>query len=349
MSTADWQQPTGGIPPGRSGAPRRGIWVKLTIFLLILAILAWVILLAADYFKTGQPITDLGTLPKPVAQLFKEPAQYERSFLGVLRPLGVAVGADGKIYVTESEGERKIHVFDSLGQEVGAFAPPGTTVSGRTPTYIALSPKGEIYVSDRTGRAIHIFSTDGSSLGTFQPRGVPAEDWHPMGLAFDGEGNLYVTDLSEQKHRVLVFDSSGALKLEFGRQGGEPGQFWFPNGIAVDGQGRIYVADGNNGRLQVFDAEGQLLFVISRGYGPGDLSMPRGVAVDDKDHLFVADTSADVIKVYDISGDRPKYLRDIGVSGSGDGQFRFPNGVAVTGNRIYVTDKENGRVQVWSY
>jgi DNA-binding beta-propeller fold protein YncE len=351
MSTTNWPQPGGGIlqPGGPAGGAGRQKWVKVAIVLLLLAGLAWVLLLGVQYFLTGRSITQLPGLPG-LSGLFKQPAHYESSLYGVQRPLGVAVGADGNVYVTESDGERKAHVFNRAGQEVLSFAPPNTEIPSREPLYIAISPKNEIYVSDRFNRAIYIWAADGSLAGTYQPQSVPAEDWHPMGLAFDSAGNLYVTDVTPEKHRVMVFDKTGALKLQFGSQGSADGQFWYPNGIAVDGKGRIYVADGDNGRLQVFDAAGKHLFNISRGYATGDLAMPRGVAIDDQNHrLLVVDTSADTVKVYDISGDSPRFLSDFGESGSGDGQFRYPNGVALASGKIYVTDRENGRVQIWSY
>jgi tripartite motif-containing protein 71 len=352
MSTTEWPQPGGGgilQPGGPAGGAGRQKWVKLVIVLLLLASLGWVLLLGVQYFLTGRPITQLPGLPGPVSGLFKQPAQYESSLYGVQRPLGVAVGADGNAYVTESDGQRKVHVFNRAGQEVRSFAPPNTEITSRVPLYVAISPKNEIYVSDRFNRAIYIWAADGSFAGTYQPQSVPAEDWHPMGLAFDSAGNLYVTDVTPEKHRVMVFDSSGALKLQFGKEGQAESEFWYPNGIAVDGKGRIYVADGDNGRLQIFDAQGKLLSIISRGFASGDLSMPRGVALDGGGHLLVADTSAHTVKVYDISGNSPRFLSDFGESGSGDGQFNYPNGVALADGKIYVTDRENGRVQIWSY
>ncbi|MDO8612022.1 MAG: hypothetical protein Q7R32_04275 [Dehalococcoidia bacterium] len=351
MSTADWQQTEGGLPQGNgpSGAAGWPAWVKLVIFLIILIALGWVLLLIAQYCRTGDRISDLPGVPPPVAGLFGDSAEYLGSLEGVARPLGVAMGEDGRIYVTESAGERMVRVFDRSGKELAAFAPPDLEVLARVPLYVAISPAGEVYVSDRPNRAIYVFSADGDYIGTFEHKSVPAEEWQPMGLAFDDEGNLYVTDVTEKKHRVLVFDPSGELTLQFGSEGKEEGQFWFPNGIAVDDRGHIYVADGDNGRLQVFDGEGNLVYIIPRGYASGDLSMPRGVALDGDDHLLVADTSAHTVKVYDVSGDRPDFIRDIGESGSGDGQFRFPNGVALADGQIYVTDRENGRVQIWSY
>lgn len=351
MSTADWQQTGSGRPQdsGPSGAMGWPNWIKMVILLIILIALGWVILLISQYCRTGKPISELPGIPPPVAGLFGDNAEYKGSLTGIARPLGVALGEDGRIYVSESAGERLVRVFDSSGKEVDTFAPPDSEVLARVPLYVAISPKGEVYVSDRRARAIYIYSADGDYVGTFEHKSVPAEEWQPLGLAFDYDSNLYVTDVTDKKHRVLVFDTAGELKLEFGTQGAQPGEFWFPNGIAVDGRGRIYVADGDNGRLQTFDSAGNLLYVIPRGYAAGDLSMPRGVALEGDDILLVVDTSANVIKVYDVSGDHPSYIRDFGESGVGEGQFRFPNGVALADGRIYVTDRENGRVQIWSY
>jgi len=340
-------QPGQPPPLGGDSEASKNRLVKLLIVLVLLAALAWVLFLAIQYLLTRQSITQLTGLPG-IGGLFEGQPRYAGSLQGVERPLGVAVSSDDKIYVSESAGERMVRVFNRDGDEISAFAPPGTETAARVPLYVAISPEDEIYVSDRFNDAIYIWAADGSFVGTFEHQSVPAEDWHPMGLAFDEEGNLYVTDVTPDKHRVMVFDSSGALKLEFGKEGNGPGDFWYPNGIAVDGDGRIYVADGNNGRLQVFDAQGDLVYLVARGFASGDLGMPRGVALDGDGHLFVADTSAHTVKMYDISGDRPEYLRDIGESGTGSGQLRYPNGLAVADGKIYITDRENGRVSIWS-
>jgi DNA-binding beta-propeller fold protein YncE len=58
-------------------------------------------------------------------------------------------------------------------------------------------------------------------------------------------------------------------------------------------------------------------------------------------HLYRAVTEGDR---------RPVYLADFGVEGVDDGEFEYPNGVAVDDRaRVYVTDRENNRVQVWGY
>jgi DNA-binding beta-propeller fold protein YncE len=289
--------------------------------------------------------------------------------------MGVAVSQDGKVYVTEVGGERMIHIYNSRGQEVGSFAPPDTEAAGRVPIYVAVSPEGDVYVSDRDTATIFVFSSDGTAKGKVTP---PAgfEDWHPLALAFDKTGNLYVSDVTPDKHRLIVLDPTpdstvevdptlahalpegSILKLSFGTQGEKDGQFWFPNGIAVDSQGRIYVSDSNNGRMQAFDKSGKFLFKISRGMSRGDLSIPRGIAVDEDGRLLIVDTYRGAVQAYEISksagsdseGAPVKFAGAFSES-PGDGVFfLYPNGLALDGkNQIYVADRANNRVQIWKY
>jgi len=46
----------------------------------------------------------------------------------------------------------------------------------------------------------------------------------------------------------------------------------------------------------------------------------------------------------------PTYIGSFGNEGQTDGTFEYPNGVATdTRAHIYVTDRENNRLQVWGY
>jgi DNA-binding beta-propeller fold protein YncE len=325
---------------------------KVGLIFLLLGALALVSLVWYQYQTTKQPLQDLSVVPD-VLSGGTDPAQFSRSFYGsdgLQRPLGVAVSPSGdRIYVSESDGNCVVRVFGPGGEEIGTLVPPDTRVGTRLPLYVAVAPDGSVYVSDRKAKAIHIYSPEGGYQGTFEPSGIADGGWHPMGLAFDGDGNLYVTDVSPEGHRVMVFDPQGNLTLEIGSEGTDAGQFWYPNGIVVDDRGHLYVADGNNGRVQAFNAQGELLFIIPRGYARGDLAMPRGLALDANGNLVVADTTAHTVKVYEVSGAAPKFLYDFGSHGVGQSGLRFPNGVATDDDRIYVTDRENGRLQVWSY
>jgi len=376
MSTTDWQQPQGPGPARAKPWP----FLKIAIAIILLIALGWVLLLGAQYCRTKQPLSEL--IPPPVSNLFDETSfKYVDSINGLQNPMGVAVAEDGRVYVTETGGERLIHIYNSLGKEVGKFAPPDTQPAQRVPVYVAVSPKGDVYVSDRNTAAIFIFSADGTPKGKVTPpKGF--EDWHPLGLTFDKAGNLYVTDVTPDKHRVLVLNrvlilnptpastvridpvlahalpEGSILKLSFGTQGEKDGQFWFPNGIAVDSKGRIFVADSNNGRMQAFDKNGKFLFKINRGMSSGDLSIPRGIAVDSENRLLIADTSRAAVQAYEISksggsDSKSAPIKFLGAFSESVGEgvfFLFPNGLALDGHgRIYIADRAHNRVQIWKY
>ena len=72
--------------------------------------------------------------------------------------------------------------------------------------------------------------------------------------------------------------------------------------------------------------------------------------MDARDRLYVVDAVGQNVKVYDVSGPEPSFLFVFGGWGMGDGQFDYPNDIALDATgRLYVVDRENNRVQVWSY
>ena len=142
----------------------------------------------------------------------------------------------------------------------------------------------------------------------------------------------------------------GLSESTFGASGQGNGQFLFPNVAVTDSQGRVYVTDSNNGRISVWDDEGRFLFHWGQGSGDGALSLPRGALVDGRDRLYVVDAVGQGVKTYDVSGSEPDFLFAFGEPGQGNGQFNYPNDISLDATgRLYITDRENNRVQVWSY
>jgi len=78
------------------------------------------------------------------------------------------------------------------------------------------------------------------------------------------------------------------------------------------------------------------------------LALPRGIDVDKNGRVYVVDTFQHKVQVYD-GKDRGKALFTFGDKGTENGQFDYPNGIAVKGNRFYVTDRENNRISVFAY
>jgi DNA-binding beta-propeller fold protein YncE len=337
---------TGDGAPVTEGAPeekrRRR---KAFLLLFLLGLLAMLITIATWYLLFRQPIVP----PLPVIPQSQLPA-YSTAIYGANRPAGVAVSPSGdRIYVAQSSGERVGLVFDGSGNQLAVMAPPESTGTDHAPVYLAIDPlTNEVYVADRMAGTIYIYDREGAYQREFR-LAVPRPGWQPLGLAFDKAGQLYVTDLSGPFQKVLVIDRQAQVI----RTMGENDKLTFPNGIAVDGAGSTYVTDSNNGRLLVYAPDGTIKAQVGRGAGEGNLGLPRGLAVDDQGRVLVADSTGQSVFVYGApTGDSPRldYVGAFGGMGAGDGQFQFPNSVAIDARgRVYVADTFNDRVQIWSY
>ena len=326
------------LPPQAESRGRRRKIVLLFILLVSFAALLGV---AIWYLLYRQPI------PLPVVPTSQIPT-YATSVYGVSRPVGIAVTADGsRLFVAQSFNDRIVKALDASGAAVGTLD-PGDGSLDHVPVYVAMDPlTGEVYVSDRLAGAIYVYDKN----NVFQRQFVaPAElgAWQPLGMAFDAAGNLYVTNLTGPAS-VVVFDRSGAMI----RNIGAAEELNFPNGVAVDKDGYVYVTDSNNGRVLVFSPDGAVVARVGRGADAGKLGLPRGIAIDPEGRVFVVDTTGQgvaVYRTYQSGSQRLEYLGSFGAQGISDGQFSFPNGVALDSRgHVYVTDSSNDRVQVWGY
>ena len=80
-------------------------------------------------------------------------------------------------------------------------------------------------------------------------------------------GDIWVSDGHRSgNNRIVKFSSSGTFLLEvgggIGSESKEPTRFSDPHDIKMDSRGRIFVADRGNSRIQVFDQEGALLYIL---------------------------------------------------------------------------------------
>ena len=324
------------IPPER----RR----RLLLLLLLLGLLFILIGFAIWYFLFRQPVSEF--LPGPITT----PPGYQLSVYGLSKPLGVAVSSDGsRIYVTQSGSDSSTVLIDTTGNKIATLAPPTSITEQPTQLYVAINPKsGDVYLTSRVMGAVYVYAADGSYKSTFTP---PASIgvWQPLAIAFDAAGDLYVADVGSDFQKVHVFGPDGSWLRDLGSQG----LFQFPNGIAVDANGYVYVSSNGTGQLVVFDKTGTQVGLINRGTADGELGMPRGVAIDGKGRIFVVDAVGQGVQMFQVVAQgqtAPKYLTRFGHEGTTEGAFEYPNGVALDGRgRIYITDWNNDRLQMWSY
>jgi DNA-binding beta-propeller fold protein YncE len=150
-------------------------------------------------------------------------------------------------------------------------------------------------------------------------------------------GNLVVAD--SDNRRIQVFTPSGGFVRAFGSVGTGPGQFFQARGTAIRGDGTIFVVDSGNARVEVFTAAG----VYLREFGL-PMNFYADAALDRANTgLYLLDYQADNIQRVSTTGTNMGLL---GTSGTGNGQFRRPEGIAVDSKgNLYVADRDNNRVQ----
>jgi len=158
----------------------------------------------------------------------------------------------------------------------------------------------------------------------------------------DSRGNIYVIHRPTNGDPVVVLDSNGKFIRSWGK-----GMFRIPHGIRIDPAGSVWTLDANTSMVYKFTPEGKKLLEISIGDVPDktqDFCGATDIAFAKNRHFFVSDgyCNARVIE-YDASG---KKLHEWGKHGNGPGEFNLVHSIAIgPGGRIYVADRENGRVQ----
>jgi DNA-binding beta-propeller fold protein YncE len=284
---------------------------------------------------------------------------------GTIAPPGTSMGQRSPVYLAMDQSQRlfvadrlqnAVFVYDAEGKYLDSILGPEITLSKYVTKHLGGNiPAGTTYFYNVFSEAVTIQQPGQEAQSLPAPQ---LAEWDPLGVRFDRSGNLYLTIMTDHSVRrypaqALNADSWAnfqAPDLAFGKYGQENGQLLFPNGAVVDKKGRIYVADGNNGRVSVWDGQGKYLLTFAKGNGESALSLPRGLFIDERDRLFVVDAVGQNVKVYDVAGETPAFLYAFGDFGLENGQFNYPADVFLDSTgRLYIADRENNRIQVWSY
>lgn len=135
--------------------------------------------------------------------------------------------------------------------------------------------------------------------------------------------------------------------LKWGATGSGDGQFLRPRCIAVGPSGEVYVGDLDRAiKIQKFSVNGVFQGKWgTAGSGPGLFADGVwGLAVAPGGNVYALDRGE--IEVFGPTG---AYLATLSSFGTGPGQLRFPNGIAIgSDGSIYVADTNNWRVQKFS-
>lgn len=272
---------------------------------------------------------------------------FDRTVTTASRPIDVALSPDGsKLFVAEGDGQYAVKIFDTKGNSLGELMPPHTDEFTRQPMNIAVASDGTVYVVERRLNQVMVYNADGTFRDAFRPALFGA--WAPVSVAVDKDGKIYVgegyDEPGKERHRIYVFNADGSLVRWFGQKGAGASDLLYPSRIAFDGKGRMWVADITG--VKVFNSEGAYQFRL-KGEGDDGVTLPGGLTYHD-DRLYVTDVTNHRALVFDVSGDSPKFVGQFGELGFEKGQMRYPAGIAVSASKIYIANRENGRIDTWT-
>ncbi len=266
-------------------------------------------------------------------------------------PQGITMDSQGFLYITDG-GTCCIRKFTAQGQTMEKWGTCGTGPGQfRDPQGIAADSEGFLYVLDRENYRVQKFRTDGQFVTQWGKRGsadgefnIPADTAYP-GIAVDNRGFVYVSD--RENFRVQKFTSDGQFVSKIPCYDPDDGITYKPYGIAADSNGFLYAGDRKNHRIHKFSPEGQLLIKWgSEGKGNGEFDIIEQLAADKEGFVYVSDRFGYNIQKFTSDG---QFVAKFGQAGSDPGMLNAPTFLfaSPSGDRVYVSDYANHRIQVF--
>jgi len=238
------------------------------------------------------------------------------------------------------EGEKRTWAYNEDSQEVSTVAPRGNAPGAepaRYTTTIQRDMQGRPKVVEEP-QSKPAFAT---TLRSYEDPEIRFRS--PNAVAVDGSGNIWVADTGYDV--IAEYNAEHKYLRQVGEAGsGGNGRFSGIGGIATNAAGDLYATDVGGHRVEEFGPSGEYLRSFSE-----HLIEPGGIAVDPKGNVWVMITpelnfGAGGGKMVEFSA-TGEYTSRWGVSGSGAGQLGRAYGLAVSGERLYVAEYANQRVQ----
>lgn len=192
-------------------------------------------------------------------------------------PVGVAIDGDGVLYVADTYNDRIRRIGrDGTVTTIAGGKRPGKADGAAaqalfdTPTGLAVSAAGDLYIADTGNHAIRKLGKDGN-VSTVAAAAEDDRDSllrSPVGIALTGDGFLYiasnahgrVAQLTPAGAAVALRDVDHPAQPGYGADGGV--RLYAPRAIALARDGSLFVTDGATFRLHhiaMADADAEAL------------------------------------------------------------------------------------------
>jgi sugar lactone lactonase YvrE len=250
-------------------------------------------------------------------------------------PFGVAVDANGNIYIADSDNGIIREVDGSTGTITSLSATNALTL----PSALSIDKNGNIFIADPPAQVV--WELSGGSMNVVAGNGTAgysgdggvataAEVDVPFGVAVDSNENLFIADAGNNVIRCVLGVKGGCGApgkgynpgtivtyaftggYNFGGDGflATKAARWFANEVYVDARGNLFIGGGNDALVQRVDLAAQTVLTVAGvptewwyyGYTGENIAATAahinniGLAVDSNENLLIADAGNNVIR-----------------------------------------------------
>ena len=235
--------------------------------------------MGGDCDRDGNLIASTGDSRYPLV-LFTPDGEFVRSFGEGLFSRAHSVFVTERNTILVADTSKTVHAVREItmeGELVRDFGELGTpSGSGiNLDAFAQLKRDGKIAADTPWSDEADYYA----SLDTIQRAAGPFN--RPCAMVVGPTGEMFAAD-GYGNAAVHKFAADGTFLKTWGGPGSAPGQFRLPHNVWVDRLNRVWIADRENSRVQIFDTDGELLYVADGFYRPADVWA-------DNDYIYVGE------------------------------------------------------------